>query len=399
MKWSWKIARIAGIDVRIHATFVLLLGYVYWLSTSQGGTAADAVSELVFVLSIFGIVVLHELGHAMAARRYGVPTKDITLLPIGGVARLERIPEDPKQEFVIAVAGPAVNVVLAMLCLAGIVLIGGATMALSLAEPGSDWMSVLLGGADPGSGVRSIPVVLSVFLTKLLLVNIMLILFNMLPAFPMDGGRVFRALLAMKIDYVRATRAAATIGKGMAALFAVAGITIAQPFLILIAIFVWIGAASEASMVETRFAMRGMTAQAAMATRFQIVAPQTTLAEVADHIIAGFQQDFPVVEEGRLVGLLTRADLLRALAENDRNRQVKTVMRTKFATAQPEEPLPAVIPRLQSGDCRSLPVLDRGRIVGIIDLENVGEFIALRSVLSTPASSHAVHAGELLQES
>lgn len=386
MKWSWKIARVAGIEVRIHATFLLLLAWVGVSPMYRGGSGSDAISELVFVLSLFSIVVLHELGHAMAARRYGIPTRDITLLPIGGVARLERIPEDPWQELVIAVAGPAVNVVLAVLCVLGILVIGGLTYLVSLVQSGGEWIPLLFEGGNEAGGLGPIAAVLAGFLIKLLFVNVMLIAFNMLPAFPMDGGRVLRALLAMKIDYVRATRLAAAIGKGMAVLFAIAGF-FSSPFLIFIALFVWIGATTESSMVETRSAMGGMTVRAAMATRFQIVAPQAPLAEVADHIIAGFQQDFPVVENGRLVGMLTRADLLRALAENDRDRPVSSVMRTRFAAAGPDEALPDVLPRLQDRDCRSLPVLEEGRVVGIIDLENVGEFVALRSVLRREGST------------
>ncbi len=218
MSWSWRIGRIAGIDVYVHFTFFLLLCRIAYQHYSVRGNFNDAIGGLVFILALFGIVVLHELGHALAARRYGIPTRDITLLPIGGVARLERMPDKPAQELVVALAGPAVNVVLA----AGIFLV----LALG-AEliPISRAMNV-------GGG----------FLNQLLWVNIALAVFNLLPAFPMDGGRVLRALLAMRMEYVQATQVAATVGQAMAIFFVIAGLFGGNPLLMFIGLFVWLGA-------------------------------------------------------------------------------------------------------------------------------------------------------------
>jgi len=192
MKWSWKLGEIAGIGIYLHVTFLLLLGWVAVSHYLAGQSIAMMINGVVFLLALFGIVVLHELGHALTARRFGIPTRDITLLPIGGVARLERMPDDPKQELWVALAGPAVNVVLATVLFIVLRLTSGVAPLSQFNVVGGE------------------------FLSKLMWVNVSLALFNMLPAFPMDGGRVLRALLAMRLDYVRATQIAANIGQGMA---------------------------------------------------------------------------------------------------------------------------------------------------------------------------------------
>jgi Zn-dependent protease len=225
MTWSWRIGRIAGIDVYLHATFLLLLAWEALRGYQAHGDLVEVMGGLVFILILFGIVVLHELGHALAALNYGIHTRDIILLPIGGVARLERVPRDPVQELVVAFAGPAVNLVLA----------GG--IYLSLAPGGG--MSPF-GEAMSGDGG---------FLDRLFWVNVSLALFNLLPAFPMDGGRVLRALLALRLDYVRATQVAGSIGRVMALLFGILGL-INNPFLIFIALFVWLGAGEEVAKVQ-----------------------------------------------------------------------------------------------------------------------------------------------------
>lgn len=355
MKWSWRIGRIAGIDLHVHVTFVLLLGWVAISYYTIRQSVADAFMGVAFILSLFAIVVLHELGHALTARRFGIPTRDITLLPIGGVARLERMPDDPKQELLVALAGPAVNVVLAAILYIVLQLGAGAGPLTDMARVGE------------GS-----------FLSRLLWVNISLVLFNMLPAFPMDGGRVLRALLAMRLDYARATRVAATVGQAMAVIFGFIGLFY-NPFLVLIALFVWMGAAGEAATVQMRSTVGGVPVQRAMITDFRTLAPDDSLARAVDHVLAGFQEDFPVVDRDHVAGVLTRAGLLRALAQRGVEARVGEVMQRDFETTDPRDMLEGVLERLQRR--RMLPVLRNGQLVGLLTTANLGELLMIEDAL------------------
>ena len=313
MSGSWRIGSIAGIGVFLHWTFLILLGWIVLTHFARGDDLVDAVHGVLFVLALFAIIVLHELGHALAARRYGIPTRDITLLPIGGVARLERMPEEPKQELVVALAGPAVNVVLAALCFAGIIALVGLARFGGAMEDGIDDLGFVLESHEEVAKLSEIPLIGVDFLAKMLVVNVLLVAFNLLPAFPMDGGRVLRALLAMRMDYVRATQVAASIGQMMAVMFGFLGLFF-NPFLVFIALFVWMGASSEASMVQVRAGLHGIPVSHAMITSFESVSPDDPLGVAARHVIAGFQHDFPVQEGGRLAGILTTSDMLRGLA-------------------------------------------------------------------------------------
>jgi Zn-dependent protease/CBS domain-containing protein len=356
VKWSFKLGEFAGIGVFVHVTFFLLIAWIALSHLLAGETIGAAIEGIVFVLAIFLCVVLHEYGHALTARRFGVGTRDIVLLPIGGVARLEQIPEDPRQELWIAVAGPAVNVVIA------------AGLFLGLTVTGS-WQP--LAEIDLTSGV---------FLERLMLVNVFLVLFNMIPAFPMDGGRVLRALLAMRLEYVSATRTAANVGQAVAFLLGFIGL-FTNPFLVLVALFVWIGAGQEASFVEMRSALAGIPVGRVMITDYRTLAPGDRLHEAIDLTIAGSQTDFPVVRDGVVVGVLTQGDLLKGLAEGGRGAPVDGLMRTTFETADVGDMTETAFQRLQSCDCHTMPVLDRGRLVGLITSENVGEFLRIQAAL------------------
>jgi Zn-dependent protease len=358
MKWSWRIGRIAGIDLYVHVTFLILVGWVAVSHYLARHSAADAAAGVVFILALFGIVVLHELGHALTARRFGIPTRDITLLPIGGVARLERMPEDPRQELLVALAGPAVNVVLAAL-LYGVLAPGGVGLV-----PYQDVVRV--GGS---------------FLNQLLWVNVTLAAFNLLPAFPMDGGRVLRALLAMRMDYVRATQIAAVIGQGMAVLFGFWGLTSSNPFLVFIALFVWMGATGEASLVQMRSALAGIPVERAMITDFRVLDPDEPLSKAVAHVLAGFQQDFPVVRQGRVAGVLTRAGLLDALARRGQDARVGEVMLADVEAADPRDMLEGALARLRGRGWPTVPVVRNGQLVGLLTAENLGELLMIEQAL------------------
>jgi len=363
MKWSWKFGTVAGIGLYVHATFFLLIAWVgvtYWLA---GGSAA-ALSGIAFILALFACVVLHELGHALTARRYGIRTRDITLLPIGGVSRLERIPDDPRQEVWVSLAGPAVNVVIAAVLYAWLLL-----------SQTSRPLSALTMAGGP-------------FLERLLLVNVSLAVFNLLPAFPMDGGRVLRALLAMRMDYVRATQVSAHVGQAMALVFGLLGL-FTNPFLVFIALFVWIGAAQEASMVQMRNALSGIPVSRAMLTDFHTVASDDTAKRVLELILGGSQQDFPVVDGGRLAGVLLRSDVLKALAQRGSDWRVRDIMRREFEVVDGADMLETAFARLQACNCHTLPVTSRGALVGLLTMENVGEFLLIQSALGRPPQTRA----------
>jgi Zn-dependent protease/CBS domain-containing protein len=365
MRWSWKVGRIAGIDLRVHATFLILLAWSALSSYQATGTAAGAARGVLFILALFLSVVLHELGHALAARRFGVPTRDITLLPIGGVARLAYIPREPSQELRVALAGPAVT-------LAIILVLYGALRLLGLPlVPASD---VLTSRGD--------------VLSQLMWANVSLFLFNLLPAFPMDGGRVLRAALALRMDYVRATEVAARVGKAFALLFGIVGL-LYNPVLVLIALFVWMGAAGEAAEAQQRASLEGVPVERVMIRDVRTLAPRDSLAVALDHVLAGFQQDFPVVDGadgGRVVGVLTRAKLLEALAKHGRDAPVAEVMETTFRTAEPLEPVEHALARLRECQCHTLPVVSDRRLHGLLTLDNVGEFVMIETALrSAPA--------------
>lgn len=364
MKWSWRVGSVAGIALYLHATFLLLLAYVAIAEYQRSGSAGAALNGVAFVVAVFGTVVLHELGHALAARRYGIATRDITLLPIGGIARLERMPRDPRQEMVVALAGPAVNVVIAAILFVALMVSGG--------------MPDFMEGAALSNGFLE-----RGFFARLLAVNIWLVLFNMIPAFPMDGGRVLRAALAMRTDdYAEATERAARVGRFFALLFGIVGLfVVSNPMLVLVALFVWLAAAGEAAAVQTSVMLDGVPIQRMMIRDVETLSPHDPLARAVRLILDGFQQDFPVVADGAVQGMLTRSGLLRALAERGDQAPVGDVMDREFPTASPHEQAGEVLTRLKSGGTHSIPVVRDGQLLGVLTLDNVGEYVMVQTAL------------------
>lgn len=348
-RFSLPLGRFLGIDVVLHGSFLLLLlllGITQLLAT--GSPPATALS-LMALLAIFGSVLLHEFGHALAARRYGIATKQITLLPIGGIAQLERMPEQPREQLVVAIAGPVVNLVLAA------------------SAAGLYGVTAVLGGP------AALLAALSFFLTA----NLLIFAFNLLPALPLDGGRVLRAFLAMRTSPLRATEIAAQFGKFFALLFAVAGLFF-SPFLILIALFVWFGATQEAAVARAKAGLSGAPVERAMATEFHVLAPTDRLRNAAELTVRTSQRHFPVVHAGRLVGVLYQGDLRRALAEGATS-SVGRVMRPQFDAARPADQLEAVFDRLHEASGGALPVLDGSRLVGLLTLDGLRDYLTMKS--------------------
>ncbi|CAN5712974.1 site-2 protease family protein [soil metagenome] len=355
MKWSAKIGRFAGIDVHIHATFPLLLiwfGFVYW---TEFGTIGGVLFGVALILVLFLCVLLHEYGHALTARRYGIGTRHITLLPIGGVALLEAMPKEPREEVVVALMGPAVNVAIAAVLFLVLQLTGrpGALFELSLVQ---------------GS-----------FLQSVFFAHIVLALFNMVPAFPMDGGRVLRAALAMRMDRVRATRMAASVGQALAVVFGILGL-FGNPFLILIAVFIWIGAGAEANAAEVEQRLHRQPVQRAMITKFQTVAPDEPLGRAIDLTLAGTQKDFPVLDAGAVVGVLPQSAILKGLRDLGAEGRIAEVMQPAV-TADISDTLSHLLENLQQSDARLICILRQGRLVGLVDMENITEFLRIQAAL------------------
>jgi len=362
MSWSVSIGRIAGTAVRIHITFLLFLIWIWFANYETGGTTA-AWSGLLFMILLFLCVLAHEFGHIFTARAFGIPTPDVTLLPIGGVARLARIPEAPGQEFLIAIAGPAVNVVIAL----ALMLFAGAHFdPQHLATVGNGRIDMI---------------------DRLAEVNLFLAAFNMIPAFPMDGGRVLRAVLATQLGYVRATEIAASIGQWVAFALGFIGLFY-NPLLIFIAIFVYLAAASEAHMVGLRAMSRGVPVTAAMVTQFATLKPTEHIDQAIETLLHTSQGEFPVVDDaGRLVGLLARGDIVRALKTRGPNAAVGEAMTTGIPTIAYRHTLDEAFRILQETSAPAIGVLDaQGRLVGLVTPGTVGEMMMVRDALPGRAS-------------
>lgn len=356
MKWSWKIARFADIDIYVHATFFILVVWISIIYWAIGHTLAAVVEGIGFVLALFTCVVLHEFGHALTARRYGITTEKITLLPIGGVASLEKMPDDPREEILVALAGPAVNVLIALLI----------WLWLSVSNTWLPWEELSINNGS--------------FMQRLMLINVMLGVFNMLPAFPMDGGRVLRALLAMRMDHNRATQVAARVGQGLAIWLGFLGL-LYNPFLVIIALFIWIGAAAESGMEQVKSTIHDMEAGRAMITDFQVLSADDPLSRAIELTLAGTQKAFPVLTDNRMVGVLDQADLLKGLQLGGKQKLVSEFMQNEILSADIHEPLEEVLERLQTCHCPLISVTDSDVMVGIVNLDNIMEFINIQAAL------------------
>ncbi|WP_428031832.1 site-2 protease family protein [Ancylobacter sp.] len=355
MPWSLTVGYVYGTAVRIHVTFLLFLAWI-WVAYYQRGGAGAAWEGVAFVALLFLCVLLHEFGHIFAARRYGVKTPEVTLWPFGGIARLERIPEKPSEELVVALAGPAVNVVIAAV------------------------LFVLLGGHVGVEHIESIENPQVSLLAKLAAANIFLVVFNLIPAFPMDGGRVLRALLAMKMSHAQATQMAASIGQGLAIGLGVLGI-FGNPMLIIIAVFVFLAASGEAGQVQMKQVAQGLLVEDAMITQFETLGPTASVGDAAEALIRTTQKEFPIVDGAvHLRGVLTRDAMIRALQAQGPGASVLEAMQADVPTVGTRTPLDRALALLTQKGAPVVGVVDAGgRLVGLISPENVGEMMMLRA--------------------
>jgi Zn-dependent protease len=357
MKWSWNIGKIAGIDVKIHLTFFLLLIWVGFSAYTAGGSIESVLIELAFVLVLFLSVVLHELGHALTARSFGISTRDITLLPIGGIARLEKMPEDPKQELRVAGAGPLVNVIISGLLFTVLLLTGTFTLPLNLTS------------------------LMNNFWVRILSANLTLAIFNLIPAFPMDGGRVLRAFLATRMDHVKATQIAANVGRGLAVVMGIAGIFL-NPLLVLTALFVWYGAGGEAQSVALRAGLQGLTVRDALVSQFHKVEANQPLDSVYQLLMQTGQSTLPVTSNGNFLGLIRRNDLQSALQRVGHRAPAYSAIGVEPKGLALDTPLMDVLP--QFGSSKVLPVLDNRELIGLVTPQSIQQSMWLKKHPTRP---------------
>lgn len=353
MQWSLTIGRIAGTAIRIHVTFLLFLLWIAITDYRSGGFEA-AKSSVIFVLLIFACVVAHEFGHILTARNFGVKTPEVTLLPIGGVANMERIPEDPRQELLVAIAGPMVNVVIAGL----LIMVGGFTVA----------------------ELQSIDLEKSTLLQRLALINISLVVFNLIPAFPMDGGRVLRALLAMRLGPQRATEIAAKLGQFFAFLFVAIGLFL-SPMLVFVGLFIYIAAVSELQASVLRRFAQNLTVADAMEQTVRCFSERTMLSEAVEVLLASSQRVFPVIDATQIpVGLLDRDGLILGIKEKGSDAAVSSVMR-KPIVIEVTAPLNDAVVEMNRQGLRTQVAVDaNGRFAGLLTLENVAEMMMIHTI-------------------
>ncbi len=357
MGGSFKIGRFSGIDVRVHWTFLLLLAFFAFLGYRTSGTLAGALTPVAAIVALFVCVLLHEFGHSLVAQRLGLEVRSITLLPIGGVSNLETIPEKPSDEVKITLAGPVVNVVLAPIFFGVGLLLG--------AEPRMP--------TDLFMGIGSV----GQFFFYLGYLNVVLAVFNLIPAFPLDGGRVLRGLLATRLGALRATEIASMVGQLFAFAFFLIGLLGGNFILALIGVFIFFGANGEAQMVRQKELTSGLSVSDVMGTkpRTETVTPYHTFGQVLDSVIHGYQEDFPVVDEGgRLLGMITRDEIMRAAHSPERYKSVRDLMKTNVPTISPQADLfEEALPILRQSGLRALPVTENGELVGMLTIEDVGQ--------------------------
>lgn len=348
MKGSIRLFTIFGISINIHVTFLLLL--VLFLS---GG-----IKWLVLMVGVFCFVTLHELCHSLVARHFGIGVREITLLPIGGVASMTSMPEKPSQEFFISIVGPLFNLSIVAIFYIPLKNLLGADVLFHRPFSTATWPLTI---------------------AYLYWINLILAVFNLIPAFPMDGGRVLRALLAQRIGYQRATKIAVNLGHLFALVFAYFGIVGFNIILIAIAIFIYIAASNEELQVDLKETLKKFRVRDILSPDFLTVNGETTLAKVLELIFHSHQEDFPVVEQDEIVGFVTRQEIITSIHTIGMQASVRDIMRKDFPKVSDTDLLTKVQRVMEENNIRALPVLRSGRVIGVVTLEDIGRIYAIAS--------------------
>ncbi|MHB1389635.1 MAG: site-2 protease family protein [Thermoleophilia bacterium] len=369
MKWSFKIGRAFGIQLRVHVTFFLIIAYAAYIwGVSDGGGVSGAVYGSFLITLLFACVVIHELCHSLMAIHFGGEVASITLLPIGGVSLLKNMPEEPRKELWVSVVGPLSNVVIALLLGIVYVALPGRTAVASI----DDFANVLTAISVEG------------FITYMLVINLMLAVFNMLPAFPLDGGRVLRSLLSLRMSPVRATRLAVTIGQMFAFGLGLAGVLLGAWLWIVVAVFIYMGAGQEGAGAQTKSILSGLRVRQALTGNVRVMAPTDRLSVVVTEMMHLFQEDFPVVEGERLAGVLTRSDLIRGLHDLGPEAAVSQVMTKDFPVVDADAPFSEVYQKMNETGVKAVPVLENGKLLGLVTLEHLSEVFMLLTTTQRP---------------
>jgi Zn-dependent protease len=353
MPWSFGVGKVAGIKFRIHWTFVLLLAFVFFAARAQYGTERATWSVL-FICAIFACVLIHEMSHSIIGRHFGVQARSITLLPIGGIAAMDEIPDKPGQEVAISIIGPFINLVIAGVLYAAV----------------GWWTGIGLPDLFPDS--------VKTFMAGLIGANLLLAVFNMIPAFPMDGGRVFRSLLALRMDYMRATSTAVTVGHVISIVFVFYGIFY-NWWLAIIGVFLYLGASGEQRHVQVRTVLHQVPARQVMTTNFETLSPDDRVSRCIEHVFHGYQEDFPVVDGGGLQGMLTRNGLISAVHRKGTDIPVSEAMDPDCVAVGPDVRLDEVYKRLTGQNKTVSAVVDDGHLLGLLSLEGIGRYFMVRS--------------------
>jgi Zn-dependent protease len=357
--------KIFGVPVRLHFTFLLLLVFLLFIGV---GERQSGWMTVLYVLALFASVLLHELGHTLVARRYGIRTTEIVMFPIGGVSRPERAPR-AREELWVALSGPLVNLIIAAALLAWVGVQKGFVSLPQLREP-----------TDANLAER------------IALGNLVLFVFNLLPAYPMDGGRILRSFLALRMPEQEATRIAAGAGQALAILMGLAALLWGNFMLMFVALFVYLGAAHEHSTARGRILSTGFPVSAAMITDFRMLQHGDTIRDAGQMLLATSQHDFPVMHGDRVIGLLTRSALVRTMVREGGDAYVSTAMERNFQQVTPDAPLAEALPKVAAAGACALVIDDRDRLVGMLTSENLSEFILLRQAATAQRSEPASQA-------
>ncbi|WP_212004668.1 site-2 protease family protein [Chitinophaga sp. HK235] len=357
---SLYLGKFSGIEVYIHWTFLILIGWIFLLHAEMGHDWMAGLWGVAFILALFACVVLHEFSHALTAQRYGIRTRDITIYPIGGIASLESMPEKPGQELVVALAGPAMNVVIA------------AILWIYLRATGT---MPELGAWKNAKHLQDLP-----FAFNLMAANIALAVFNLIPAFPMDGGRVLRAALSFKISRIEATRVAALIGQILAVIFVFFGFFY-NFWLVFIGLFIYLGAGTEAAFETTKNVLAGFKVRDVLMRRFTPLSPGDNIEKAVQILLDGQEHDFLVTINEEVKGVLTRKELIHGLSSFGQSAPISGIMRTDFTILTPDMNLQEVYMKMLANDATVCPVLENGRLLGMVDKDNISELILVQQAI------------------